>query len=64
MSPHGRPKGEYRSAQHGGFLMSPHGRLRPESAVLRQAQNRPQDGFASGLSPKGEYTAMRRKEVA
>ncbi len=31
------------------------GRLRPEAAVLRQARNRPQDGFTSGLSPKGEY---------
>ena len=26
MSPPGRPKGEYRSAQHGGCLMSPPGR--------------------------------------
>ncbi len=26
MSTHGRPKGEYRSAQHEGLLMSTHGR--------------------------------------
>ena len=25
MNPPGRPKGEYRSAQHGGFLMNPPG---------------------------------------
>ena len=39
MSPPGRPKGEYRSAQHEGCLMSPHGRpngvfrLSPEPLV-------------------------------
>ena len=35
--------------------MRPPGRLRPEAAVLRQALTRPQDGYTSGLSPKGEY---------
>ena len=30
MSPHGRPKGEYRSAQREGCLMSPHGRPKGE----------------------------------
>ena len=30
MSPHGRPKGSYRSAQHEGALMSPHGRPKGE----------------------------------
>ena len=30
MSPQGRPKGEFRNAQHGGFLMSPQGRPKGE----------------------------------
>ncbi len=30
MSPPGRPKGEYRSAQHGGWLMSRPGRPKGE----------------------------------
>jgi hypothetical protein len=54
MSPPGRPKGEYRSAQHEGTPVSPPGRRQPEAAVLRQARDRPQGGRASGLSPKGE----------
>ena len=44
--------------------MSPLSRLRPEAAVLRQAKNRPQDGFTSGLSPQGEFTAVRSTAVA
>ncbi len=35
----GRPKGEYRSAQHEGTPVNHAGRLRPEAAVLRQAHN-------------------------
>ena len=30
MSPHGRPKGEYRSPQDAGSSMSPHGRPKGE----------------------------------
>ncbi len=33
MSPPGRPKGEYRSAKHGGCLMSPQGRPKANTAV-------------------------------
>ncbi len=33
MSPPGRPKGEFRSAQHGGTLMSPPGRPKGDTAV-------------------------------
>ena len=33
MSPPGRPKGEYRSAKHGGCLMSPPSRLKAHTAV-------------------------------
>ena len=47
MSPPGRPKGEYRSAQHEGCLMSPRGhpsgvfRLSPEPlAQLKSARVR------------------------
>ena len=36
MSPPGRPKGEYRNAQHGGCLMSPPGRPKGE---YRNAQH-------------------------
>ena len=61
MSPYGRPKGEFRSAQHGGCLVSAPGRLRPDAAVLRQAKNRPQDGFTSGLSPKGELRSAQHE---
>jgi general secretion pathway protein K len=35
--------------------MSPPGREQSQTAVLRQAQDRPQDGLASGRSPKREY---------
>ena len=41
MSPPGRPKGEYRSAQHGGCLMSAPGRsqaLIPERTARRVVQ--------------------------
>ena len=38
MSPHGRPKGEYRSAQHGGCLMSPHGRPKGEYTAMRSME--------------------------
>ena len=33
MSPPGRPKGEYRSAKHGGCLMIPQSRLKAHTAV-------------------------------
>ena len=36
MSPPGRPKGEYRNAQHGGWHMSPPGRPKGE---YRNAQH-------------------------
>jgi hypothetical protein len=35
--------------------MSAPGRQQPETAAIRQARDRPQDGPASGLSPKREY---------
>ena len=41
--------------------MSPPGRQQPEAAVLRQAHDRPQDGHASGLSPKGEYRSAQHE---
>jgi hypothetical protein len=49
MSAPGRPKGEYRSAQHEGTPVSPHGRHGPEGATSW---------------PLGSYTAVRRTEVA
>ena len=57
MSPHGRPMGEYRSAQREGSLMSAPGRHRPESDVLRQATDSPQGLSVSGLSPKANSAA-------
>ncbi len=53
MSPHGRPKGEYRSAQHGGCLMSPHGRPKGEyrsaqpGGCLMSAPGRPNANTAA-----------------
>jgi hypothetical protein len=41
--------------------MSPPGSHRPQADVLRQAQDRPQDGLASGLSPKGEYRSAQHE---
>jgi uroporphyrin-III C-methyltransferase len=38
--------------------MNPNVRQQPAAAVLRQAQDRPQDGPASGLSPKGEFGSV------
>ena len=38
MRPHGRPKGEYRSAQRGGCLMSPHVRPKGEYRSTELAQ--------------------------
>jgi hypothetical protein len=38
MSPPGRPKGEYRSAQHGGCLMSPPGRPKGEFTAMRSME--------------------------
>ena len=35
MSPHGRPKGEYRNAKHGGCLMSPPGSPKGEYTAVR-----------------------------
>ena len=70
MSPPGRPKGEYRSAQHEGIPMSPPGRPKGE---YRSAQHEgipmspygrhgPRRGPHSWTS--GSYTAVRRTEVA
>ena len=38
MNPPGHPKGEYRSAQHGGCLMSLPGRPRGELTAVRSAE--------------------------
>ena len=41
MSPPGRPKGEYRSAQHGGSSSEPAGPLPRASTAARRAEGRP-----------------------
>jgi hypothetical protein len=38
MSAPGRPKGEYRSAQHGGWLISPYGRPKGEYTAVRSTE--------------------------
>ena len=38
MSPPGRPKGEYRSAEHAGGLMSPPGRPKGELTEVRSTE--------------------------
>ena len=63
MSPHGRPKGEYRSAQHEGTPVSPHGRPKGE---YRSAQHEGTPVSPHGR-PKGEFplggTARSAKEA-
>jgi ABC-type uncharacterized transport system auxiliary subunit len=39
------------------------GRQQPAAAVVRQAQDRPQDGPASGLSPKGESRSAQHEGI-
>ena len=60
MSPQGRPKGEFRNAQHGGCLMSPQGRPKGE---FRNAQHGGCLMSAAPGRPKQALTAMRSMEV-
>ena len=60
MSPQGRPKGEYRNAQHGGCLMSPQGRPKGE---YRNAQHGGCLMSPAGPPPRAN-TALRSMEVA
>ncbi|MDP1656437.1 MAG: MFS transporter, partial [Hylemonella sp.] len=57
MSPPGRPKGEYRSAQHEGTLMSPPGRPKGE---YRSAQHEGTLMSPPGR-PKGEYRSAQHE---
>ena len=57
MSPPGRPKGEYRSAQHEGFSVSPPGRPKGE---YRSAQHEGSSVSPPGR-PKGEYRSAQHE---
>ena len=65
MSPPGRPKGEYRSAQHEGCLMSPPGRPKGEyrsaqhEASLMSPPGRPKDEYRSAQH-EGSLMSRRR----
>ena len=39
MRPQGRPKGEFRNAQHGGCLMRPQGRPKGDNEVAAETDN-------------------------
>ena len=57
MSPHGRPKGEYRSAEREGTPVSPHGRPKGE---YRSAEREGTPVSPHGR-PKGEYRSAERE---
>ncbi len=61
MSPPGRPKGEYRSAQHEGTQVTPPGRHRSQADGLRAVQARAGGLGAAALSPKVNFAARRAK---
>ena len=59
MSPPGRPKGEYRSAKHGGCLISPPGRPKGEYRSAKHG-----GCLISPQSRLKAHTAVRSTEVA
>ena len=59
MSPPGRPKGEYRSAKHGGCLISPPGRPKGEYRSAKHGGR-----LMSPQSRLKAHTAVRSTEVA